>query len=128
MALRPAQLCRRCNQSCYGSYCDAHMDTRREYDRERGKDPLRKLYKVKRWADTRMIVLARDPICRDGRLCGHRSLSTVVDHVIPARQYVAEQGGDTNWFYDENNLRGSCKPCHDSKTATEDSTFVGSRQ
>ncbi|SRR6266481_1824121 len=121
MARRPLQICRKCTALSDGPYCDAHKDVRREYDQARSKDPFRRLYKTARWKTVRLIVLARDPVCQDGRLCEHRALSTVADHVIPARQWVA-LGND---FFDESNLRGSCKSCHDSKTATEDSTFSG---
>jgi 5-methylcytosine-specific restriction enzyme A len=120
MAMRPLQICRRCSAACDGPYCDAHQDTVKEYERERRRnDPFRRLYKTSRWAAIRMSVLARDPVCQDGRICEHRSLSAVVDHKIPAKLWCA-LGND---FFDDSNLRGSCKPCHDSKTATEDGGF-----
>ena len=129
MASRPPQLCRQCRRTCDGHYCELHANARPEYERQRrASDPLRKLYKTARWTAVRSIVLARDPVCQDGRVCERRSLSAVVDHTIPAREYIAQSGGDTNAFFDEDNLRGLCKHCHDSKTATEDSRFAGSHE
>lgn len=46
-------------------------------------------------------------------------LSTVVHHVIPARKYIDQHGGDESVFYDDTNLEGVCKPCHDAHTAKE---------
>jgi hypothetical protein len=34
----------------------------------------------------------------------------------PAHRWVAEHNGDIESFYDESNLQGLCKPCHDLKT------------
>jgi 5-methylcytosine-specific restriction endonuclease McrA len=76
-----------------------------------------------------MIVLANDPICTDGRVCGKRSLSTVVDHIIAAVRWIAEHSGDLNSFFDTDNLHGVCKPCHDAKRETAErgdtATMVG---
>ena len=65
------------------------------------------LYNNSRWRKLRMMVLLRDPICKD---CG-RAPSTVADHVKDHR-------GNEKLFWDFNNLAGKCKPCHDKKTGS----------
>lgn len=72
----------------------------------------RRWYRRAHWQRLRAMVLQRDPICQ---YCGRRP-STCVDHKIPHR-------GDYAKFCDPDNLAGSCKPCHDKKTATEDGAF-----
>lgn len=125
MASRPKQICLRCNALCDGPYCPEHADIppqlQREFDRRRSHSPIRKLYNTARWRnDTRMVVLARDPICKDGRVCGKRALSNVVDHIIAAVWWLAEHDGDLNSFFDEANLHGVCKPCHDAKRQADE--------
>jgi 5-methylcytosine-specific restriction protein A len=96
-------------------------------DVQRANDPIRKLYQTKIWRAVRRTVLARDPFCmmcteRDRRSPGDRliiALSTVVHHVIGARKFIDQHGGDQSFFYDETNLEGVCKPCHDAHTAKE---------
>jgi 5-methylcytosine-specific restriction endonuclease McrA len=45
--------------------------------------------------------------------------SAIADHIIAARKHIAQHGGDPSLFFDENNLQGVCKACHDAKTAKE---------
>jgi 5-methylcytosine-specific restriction endonuclease McrA len=86
----------------------------------RADDPIRKLYKTKTWRATRLVVLFRDPVCK---LCD-QAPSTICDHVISARKYLADHGVELHYFFDESNLQGVCQPCHDGKTAVE-SGFAG---
>lgn len=95
---------------------EAREQRRRDFDRRRKDDPFRHLYNLALWQTIRRAILRRDPLCM---MC-HVIASAVVDHVIPARLYVA-QGGS---FWDKKNLQGLCKECHDRKTATEDSGFA----
>ena len=126
MPTSTAKLCRDCSRrATTGDYCDQHQqrnnasDYRRLYDRYRTDDPIRSLYQVKRWTKgTRLIVLHRDPLCC---MCGHKA-STVADHVVTARQVVAEHG--IAGFYDPASCQGLCASCHAIKTATVDSTFA----
>jgi 5-methylcytosine-specific restriction enzyme A len=106
-------------------FCEKHIsnaDSRKQYDRARRSDPLRRLYNTTLWRRIRIYVLGRDPLCRIGTLCverdGHPAPSVVVDHVVRARA-VADP-------YDTDNLQGACKACHDRKTAMEDSAFAHS--
>lgn len=59
------------------------------------------------WGRRRRYVLARDPICKDGRVCGHRALSDEVDHIVPGDDHSYE------------NLQGICVACHKAKTQQE---------
>jgi 5-methylcytosine-specific restriction protein A len=118
-AKRPCKF-QNCQRLVESGYCELHEQKLAERRRqELNDDPFRPLYKNKRWQTTRLVVLARDSICK---MCG-LTASQVVDHVIPARQLVARYGVEA--FYDESQLQGLCKSCHDTKTATEDSTFAG---
>ena len=125
MATRAKQICLKCGALSDAPYCPEHADIpverQREFDRKRSSNPLRKLYNTARWRnDTRLVVLARDPLCTDGRVCGKRAWSTVVDHIIAAVRWVAQHDGDLNSFFDEANLHGVCKPCHDAKREADE--------
>lgn len=129
MAQQPLQPCRECQKLCSGRYCSDHQhitrDDERAYDLNRRRnDPFRKLYNCVRWYSVRALVLARDIMCQSGKLCmnpdtGVAAFSTEVDHIVPARVWVAQHGGDMNSFYDESNLQGLCARCHKSKTRAE---------
>jgi 5-methylcytosine-specific restriction endonuclease McrA len=100
-------------------YCAEHQTTNKAthhkllYDRYRANDECRKLYKKRRWQQTRLIIFKREPLCV---VCGHRA-STVADHhPLEAREIVQRYG--VNEFYNPQRSRGVCKQCHDSKTAT----------
>jgi 5-methylcytosine-specific restriction protein A len=111
--------CAQCGVLTDSKYCAAHAGLAKRYDKERQSDPIRKLFDTVRWHWTRLNVLARNRICV---ICKSWAAEEC-DHVIPARKYIAQHGGDMNRFYDESNLQGLCKPCHSRKTATEDGAF-----
>jgi 5-methylcytosine-specific restriction protein A len=95
-------------------YCPDHQQQITDrFNEQRNNDPVRRLYKNSRWEGTRIVVLGRDPLCRECNL----ALSTVVDHIINAHVLVKRFGERA--FYDPDNLQGLCKPCHDAKTASE---------
>lgn len=67
-----------------------------------------------------MHFLAEHPLCmcKDCKAGELRvTASNTVDHIIPHR-------GDLELFWDETNWQAMSKPCHDRKTATEDSRFA----
>jgi 5-methylcytosine-specific restriction protein A len=114
-----------CPLLTYGRFCEKHnVDRRKQYDRDRKDDPVQAIYNMALWQRVRKYILGRDPLCMIADLCverqGHAAPSTVVDHIKSVRS-----GGDP---FDSANLQGSCKPCHDRKTATEDSTFAGKHE
>lgn len=96
-------------------YASNPMVRRAKIDLQRADDPIRKLYKTPTWRATRRVILFRDPVCM---LC-HKAPSTIADHIIGARRYVAQHGDHYSYFFDESNLQGACQPCHDAKTAKE---------
>jgi 5-methylcytosine-specific restriction protein A len=104
----------------YRPYAVDPAAQRVRFDNERrADDPIRKLYQTKLWRAVRRIVLARDPFCALCSVDSAQALSTVVHHVIAARKWIEQHGGDESYFYDESNLQGACKPCHDAFTARE---------
>jgi 5-methylcytosine-specific restriction protein A len=108
----------------YRPYASNPTVQREQFDVQRANDPIRKLYKTATWRATRLAILFRDPKCR---LC-HKADSTIADHIIPARKFMRSIGeGDPSLFYDENNLQGVCKACHDAKTAKECGWAGGAR-
>lgn len=60
----------------------------------------------RRWQRLRLMILAKEPLCR---LCGNR-FATQVDHVVPR-----SKGGDDS----EDNLQALCASCHSKKTRRE---------
>jgi len=113
---KPKRGCSRCGVLTDGKYCPAHAGLVKQYDKDRRKDYIRRLYDTVRWHWVRLNVLARDRICVHCR----RWAAQECDHIIPAKKYIELHGGDLNRFYDESNLQGLCKSCHSKKTATED--------
>lgn len=65
----------------------------------------------------RVLVLARDPICR---MC-NRAASTIADHIVPHK-------GNWTLFCDMANLQGLCENCHSLKTAAEDGGYGNVRK
>jgi 5-methylcytosine-specific restriction endonuclease McrA len=97
------------NTSFYHAACDPRPAQRAEHDRWRAEQPYRHLYNLRAWRDrTVPFILSRDPICR---IC-NRAASTLVDH-------INDHKGDLQKFFNPNNLRGVCKPCHDERTGKE---------
>jgi 5-methylcytosine-specific restriction enzyme A len=83
---------------------------KRELDRQR-PSAARRGYGP-RWRRARAAYLAQHPLCVPCAATGRLVAATVVDHVVPHR-------GNPVLFWDEANWQGTCKPCHDAKTARE---------
>jgi 5-methylcytosine-specific restriction endonuclease McrA len=100
-------------------YCAKHQTTNRAseyrnlYEYLRADDPIRKLYRNKRWKSTRLKVLRRDLLCK---VCGHHA-ATEADHIERARIVVEMYGKDE--FYNIDRIQGLCHGCHSAKTAIE---------
>lgn len=119
MPTAPPRACLVCGQpTTEGSYCTAHRkenpgaQVRQEHDRWRAQQPYRHLYNSAAWKRLRRVILRRDPLCK---LCKDQQRprpSTVADH-------IHDHKGDSKLFFDPNNLRGVCKPCHDERTGGE---------
>jgi 5-methylcytosine-specific restriction endonuclease McrA len=121
MPSSPTPLCLDCTSRAINGtkYCDKHQaknnaaDHKRIYDRYRADDPVRELYRRKRWKATRFKVLHRDILCVS---CGHR-VATEADHILSARLVVDNFGVDE--FYNPERCQGLCHECHSSKTSLE---------
>jgi 5-methylcytosine-specific restriction endonuclease McrA len=115
-AFRP---CKKCGALTHGGYCTAHQgEPKRQaqrYDARRAEDPVRRLYGTQRWRWTSKEIIARDPVCKE---C-HLEPSTLADHVIPSREYVAQHNGDLDSFFDKENLQGLGNNCHRKKSARD---------
>lgn len=126
MPTRALRICRRpgCNKTTPNKYCDVHQgQDDRDRSRQRRESGPKPLYDRAAWRavrhGTRAFILSRDPLCQIGVICFGRALSTVVDHIIRAEIYIAQNGGDESMFYDPANLRGACDACHNHKTRLE---------
>ncbi|HUK20572.1 MAG TPA: HNH endonuclease signature motif containing protein [Gemmatimonadales bacterium] len=98
--LRPC-LAPRCPELVADGYCAEH---RRVRERRRGSSAKRGYdARHRRW---RLLVLARDPICKG---C-NRTLSTDADHIVPL-----SKGGT----WELSNAQGLCRACHATKTFRE---------
>lgn len=116
MPSSPAAMCKDCSKRATGNgYCENHQTTnacteyKRAFDKNRAHEIHRRLYQSARWRAVRAIILRRDPLCIK---CGHKA-SQVVHHIIDAVEWLASGHS----FFDQSNLQGLCKPCHDSHTA-----------
>lgn len=88
---------------------------KREFDQ--GRPSARQRGYTAKWERYRKGFLLDHKLCVSCMNDGRRVVSTVVDHVIPHK-------GDMVLFWDPDNHQALCKPCHDRKTATEDSGFA----
>ena len=91
------------NPVASGGYCSDHATLARRYDDERADDPVRRLYKTRRWQQLSAWWLRGHPFCAH---CGRRA--TVTDHVIAA--HVAPEK-----FFDSENLSALCVSCNTRK-------------
>ncbi len=97
-------------------FCEKHLYLEETYRKrpapERKKsNAWHHLYNSQRWRTVSKAFLAGHPYCY---ICGAKA--TVVDHIRPHR-------GDTELFYDENNLQPLCTKCHSAKTLKENNYF-----
>ena len=72
------------------------------------------------WRKAREGYLRSHPLCECPDCDAGRKRvtpATVVDHRVPHR-------GDQVLFWDRNNWQAMSKPCHDRKTATQDSSWA----
>ncbi len=71
------------------------------------------LYNSRQWQRLRDQQLSEDPLCWYCEQIGKVAVANTVDHITP-------HNGDEALFFDHNNLRSSCKRCHDSIAAVKD--------
>lgn len=70
-------------------------------------------YAKKSWRKLRLRVLAEEPLCRMCRAKGRLTPADTVDHIKPHR-------GDTQLFWDRDNLQALCASCHNSDKQSEE--------
>ena len=71
------------------------------------------LYRLNRWTKLRKQKLLTDPLCWYCLQMGNVTVADTVDHIVPHK-------GDVGLFFDWDNLRSSCGPCHNSTAALKD--------
>jgi len=96
--------------------CEKHKRVEaKQLDRQRGSANERGYTYA--WQRARQHFLRAHPLCAEHERQGRVEPACVVDHIVPHK-------GDKTLFWDRNNWQSLCKPCHDRKTATEDSGFA----
>ena len=112
---KPLTPCRHpgCPELTEDRFCPKHMqEYNRRYNRKERAKYSKQLYNTARWQRLRKKVLLVHPLCVECERQGRVTPSTVVDHIVPHK-------GHLELFWDEGNLQGLCKNCHDSKTTKE---------
>lgn len=92
-------------------YCADHQDQVKQKDIYRGTSHQRGY--DHQWRKARLEFLTNNPLCVICSEQGRVTAATVVDHIKPHK-------GDKSLFWDKTNWQPLCKPCHDSKTASQD--------
>lgn len=75
------------------------------------------LYNKSRWRQLRNLQLSAEPLCKLCEEAGKVTAATVVDHIEPHR-------GDEKLFWDQENLRSLCTPCHEHLASVKDTTGI----
>lgn len=110
MPTRPLKPCRHpgCPNLTDGVYCGDHT---KKYQRasayERGY--------TSKWRRLSKLYLKSHPLCAECQRHGKVTVAAVVDHIVPHR-------GNAQLMWSESNWQSLCKPCHNKKTGTHDST------
>ena len=110
MPIQPKKPCRHpgCPNLTYDKYCEVHARVdRRASAHERGY--------TSKWRRLSKLYLKAHPLCEECKRQGKLTPATVVDHIVPHR-------GNEHLRWSESNWQSLCKPCHDKKTGTYDST------
>ncbi|MDY6960324.1 MAG: HNH endonuclease signature motif containing protein [Pseudomonadota bacterium] len=97
------------------SRIERERERKRWFDEGRGSSAARGY--DSRWRRTRIGWLGKHPLCVMCELKGLTVAASRVDHIVPHR-------GCKVLFWDRNNWQSLCEPCHNSKTAREDSAFT----
>lgn len=115
MPNRPKRPCRQpgCPELVDSGFCDKHQNHRRALDRrtsstQRGYDAD--------WQRVRIEALRRDKyLCQHCLREGRVTPAEDVDHIVPL-----SRGGAR---LDHGNLQSLCRPCHNVKTAKDNTTL-----
>ena len=93
----------------------------RHRDYQKIRDDGNEFYRSPRWRRIRRQCLQRDPCCVECLAEGRVRPSTIADHIKSRRQFP-------DLAYELSNLRGICKPHHDSRTARDNSATLFGRR
>jgi 5-methylcytosine-specific restriction enzyme A len=125
---KPPGLCAECGALVPDGarHCEAHRNDNRELRAAREREAVRRssglksLYDSTAWrVRMRRYILGRDPLCQIAVLCLGRAFSTDLDHIIRAELYIEMHGGEAEYFFDPENVRGACHADHSRKTGLE---------
>ncbi|KOR47163.1 endonuclease [Xanthomonas oryzae] len=70
-------------------------------------------YSSSKWRKLRAVFLKSNPLCVYCLEDNRTTAATVVDHIQPHR-------GDSELFWDEDNLQALCQQCHSSRKQLEE--------
>jgi 5-methylcytosine-specific restriction enzyme A len=101
-----------------GSRCERHrQQERKQYDRDRARDPLHTFYSSQAWRAARRQQLAQEPLCRMCKAEGRIKVAVIADHITPIAK-----GGDP---FGE--LQSLCWSHHSAKSIAEGSRYGSAR-
>jgi 5-methylcytosine-specific restriction protein A len=104
----------RVHRQPFTGHSERWWQERRALDHQHRDPILASLYRTQAWK-----VLRRQVLLESAHRCatqGCAAKASVVDHIRPHR-------GESDLFFDRDNLQAMCKPCHDRKTARHDGAF-----
>lgn len=98
-----------------------HEQRRTEYDKARADDPIRQLYKSKRWAELRRkLYVERNARCE---CCGCLTVlhKREANEFTPVAEFDHVKGARErpDMFWSEAHIRLLCHPCHSRRTAKD---------
>ena len=68
-------------------------------------------YNSRQWRKLRLMILQRDPLCKECEKKNRFVSSVVADHILPINKGGAK--------YNPDNLQGLCTTCHNRKSARD---------
>lgn len=114
--------------------CKAHQAIERKQFNERRGSANERGYTAA-WQRARAGWLRLHPLCKACEQSNRVEAANVVDHIVPHRFKQAMDSGDAEriarakeLFWSKDNWQSLCEPCHNRKTAQEDSGFAQKRR
>ena len=115
MPWKPLRPCRHpgCPNLSEQAYCEIHRqkvkaDVNRNYDRSKRDREMYNFYHSAAWIKLRSIKIKKNPLCEECYKHGHLKKASIVDHILPAREYPSNR-------LDIDNLQSLCAACHNKK-------------
>lgn len=122
MPTKAMRFCAKCSRlAIQGGLCEQHRKAADKQAADRRDNKWLFMYQSSTWRAMRANQLAKEPLCCEC-LKEHRlTPATVADH-------IRKHDGNTDLFYDADNLQSMCGSCHSSKTDREDTGFGNRRR